>query len=150
MPGGGIHLRSVRALEQELQCELNQPRGVVLGIDYPKPVAPARDERRPRETELNAIEGIEELRPELNPEPVFRTEGGRLEEGNVPVVDTGGRQGGIDTGLIAVSIVRRLDEAGRVEPLAQLGRCAPRSPGTLVTSLHYVRPDVRDPQSETL
>ena len=38
MPGGGIHLRSVRALEQELQCELNQPRVVGLRSDRSKPV----------------------------------------------------------------------------------------------------------------
>lgn len=93
MPGGGIHLRSVRALEQELQCELNQPRVVGLRSDCSKSVivglsyAGAGDQTRrviavvpcAGESELNAIEGVEEFRPELNPKPVFRAEGRCLE-----------------------------------------------------------------------
>ena len=90
MPGGGIHLRSVRALEQELQCELNQSRAIGLRGDRSKPVVERRGLARhgrvvkavepcARESELNAIEGVEELRPELNAKPVFRAEGRRLE-----------------------------------------------------------------------
>ena len=91
MPGGGIHLRSVRALEQELQCELNQPRVVGLRSDRSKPVIEGGGrlvrhgrcvkavEPCARESELNAIEGVEELRPELNAKLVFRAEGRRLE-----------------------------------------------------------------------
>jgi hypothetical protein len=83
MPGGGIHLRSVRALEQELQCELNQPRVVGLGRYLPEAVISGAG-RRPvkagtRESELNSIEGVEELRSELNAKLVFRAEGRRLE-----------------------------------------------------------------------
>src|SRR5277367_1296959 len=122
MPGGGIHLRSVRALEQELQCELNQPRAVGLGCNRSKPAIVGVEGPRcgrnviavvpcARESKLNAIEGVEELRPELNAKLVFRAEGRRLEQGDVPVVDSGRTQAGVNAGFCTVSPVGRWGEA---------------------------------------
>src|SRR5271154_7018721 len=107
MPGGGIHLRLTHALEQELQSELNQAWIVKLAVHEPK----ARVVRSPqtdviaasgvRWAKLNAIEGVEELRPELQAELVLRAEVRRLEQGEVPVVDPRTAHRGIDARLVA-------------------------------------------------
>ena len=121
MPGGGIHLRSIRALEQKLQCELNQPRVVGLGGYYPKAVISCTGrcsvEAGTRESELNSIESVEEFSSELNAKLVFRAEGRRLEQGKVPVVDSGRTKAGVNAGFCTVSPKRRCGKAAGVKPL---------------------------------
>src|SRR5580700_10410401 len=150
MPGGGIHLRSVRALEQELQCELNQPRVVGLRSDRSKPevvdVLPGylviAVVRCARESELNAIEGVKELCPELYAKLVLRSEGRRLEQGDVPVVDSGRTQAGVNAGFCTVSPSGRWGEAADVKPLIHLRCPASGAAGTLRASGHRIWPNV--------
>ena len=98
MPGGGIHLRSTHALEQELQRELNQPRVVKLTANEPKArvicfeqwdvVAAGRVGR----AELHAVERVEKLGPKLQAKFILRAEVRRLEQSEVPVIDSGTSQ----------------------------------------------------------
>ena len=79
MPGGGIHLRSTHALEQELQCELNQARLVKLTAHDTEVAGRCRGAAaRVRWAKLDAIEGVEELGAELQTKFIFRTEIRRL------------------------------------------------------------------------
>ena len=107
MPGGGIRLRSPVALERELQTELNQARGIGLTGDQTKRVSRRWSrESWSWESQLDPVEGVEELSPELQAKLVIGSELGPLEDRQIPVVDSGCAQSGIHTSFSAVSIVR--------------------------------------------
>ena len=128
--GGGIHLRSTNALEQELQSELNESRVVelavhnsearVIGCRYSQTGVIAA--RGVRWAKLDAIERVEELCPELQAKLILRAKVRRLKQGEVRVIDPCPTHCGIHARLVAEvpsgqrkSATRRC-EAVRVEP----------------------------------
>src|ERR1700677_552519 len=107
MPGGGIHLRSTHALEQELQCELNESWGVELAVDDAEtagrwPGAAGRVRR----AKLDPIERIEELCPELQTEFILRANVRRLEYREVPVIDPRATKRGVNSRFVAETPLR--------------------------------------------
>ncbi len=72
MPGGGTHLRPIHALKQELQPELNQPRIVQAElVDNSETWRYSLEQQAVfGGAKLDAIESVEELRPELQAELV--------------------------------------------------------------------------------
>jgi|SRR5580658_5717796 hypothetical protein len=107
--GGGIHLRPTRALEQELQSELNQTWIVeltvhnsearVIGCRYSQTGVIAA--RGVRWAKLDAIECVEELCPELQAKLVLRAKVRCLKQGEVPVIDPCPTHRGIHARLVA-------------------------------------------------
>src|SRR6202049_1689837 len=144
MPGRGIHLRSTHTLEHELQSELNEPRIAQLAARNAETRIIRFAASCIRWAKLDAIERIEELRPELQTELFTGPEVRRLEDREVPVIDACAPKRRIHARLVPERKIAGRGEAIRVEPSNSSRHRGVR--GALAASRHDIR--AQDPDAQ--